>query len=345
VFSRERTAVGLDIGASSVKVVEVERRGPEPRIVHFGEAALEPDVIVDGEIMDRQMLVAAIRDLFETHRIESRHVVLGVHGRGVIVKKILVDKVDPAAADQVVFGEAEQHVAYDIDDVALDYQILDPERGDKMQVLLVAAKRDLILSRVEIIREAGLAVDAVDVNCFALQNSLEQSEKLGPEETVALLNVGADITNVNVVRGGVPLYTQDLSLGSHSYLQSVQKAFRLSRAEAEKALQEKPCRLDVQPLLEQFCADLSGSLEKSLNYLRTAGDADHLDRVLVCGGGAQIEGVVELLARRQSAPVTLADPLRGIACGRGVFPDGAPGAVAPRLAVGLGLALRKERAK
>lgn len=345
MFVREKTAVGLDIGASSVKVVEIERHGADARIVHVGEALLEPDVIVDGEIMDRQMLVAAIRDLFETHRIESHHVILGVHGRGVIIKKILVDRVDPARADEAVFGEAEQHVAYDVDDLSLDYKILDLDRGPKMQVLLVAAKRDLILHRVEVIREAGLAVDAVDVNCFALQNALEQSEKLGPEETVALLNVGADITNVNVVRGGVPLYMQDLALGSHNYLQAVQKAFRLSRAEAEKALQEKPGRLDVRPLLEQFCADLSSSLEKSLNYLRTAGEADHLDRVLVCGGGAQIEGVIELLGRRQPVPVALADPLRGISYGRGVFPDGNPGPISPRLAVGLGLALRKERAK
>ena len=232
-----------------------------------------------------------------------------------------------------------------MDDISLDYQILNLDHGPKMQVLLVAAKRDLILNRVEIIREAGLSVDAVDVNCFALQNAMEHSQKLGPEEVVALLNVGADITNVNVVRGGVPLYTQDLSLGSHSYLQVVQKTFQLSRAEAEKALQEKPCRLEVRPVLEQFCTDLSASLEKSLNYLRTSGEADHLDRVLVCGGGAQIEGLVELLGQRQSAPVALADPLRGVHWSRGVFPDGDPARIAPRLAVGLGLALRKERAK
>jgi type IV pilus assembly protein PilM len=345
VFSRERTVVGLDIGASSVKVVEVEKHRDEIRVIHFGEAPLEPDVIVDGEVMDRQMLVAAIRDLFETQRIESRRVILGVHGRGVIVKKIRVDAVDPAQADEAIFWEAEQHVSYDMDDLSLDYQILDAERGPKMQVLLVAAKRDLVLNRVEMIREAGLVVEAVDVNCFALQNALEASEGLGADETVALLNIGADITNVNVVRGGMPLYTQDLSLGSHSYLQAVQKAFLLSRAEAEKALQETPCRLDVRPLLEQFCADLSGSLEKSLNYLRTSGEADHLDRVLICGGGAQIDGVLELLAQRQPAPVALADPLRGLHWGRGVFPEGGPARIAPRLAVGLGLALRKERAK
>jgi type IV pilus assembly protein PilM len=232
-----------------------------------------------------------------------------------------------------------------MDDLSLDYQILDVDLGTKMQVLLVAAKRDLILSRVEIIREAGLAVEAVDVNCFALQNALEHGRQLGAEETVALLNIGADITNVNVVRGGLPLYTQDLSLGSHSFVQSVQKAFHLSRAEADKALQENPCRLDVAPLLEQFCADLWGSLEKSLNYLRTSGEADHLDRVLLSGGGAQIEGLVERLASRPETAVALADPLRGLSWGRGVFAEGDPARVAPRLAVGLGLALRKERAK
>ncbi len=346
MVTRDRTIVGLDIGASSIKVVEIERRRGDMRLVNFGEAALEPDAIVDGEIMDRQAVVAAIRELFTSRRITPQRVVLGVHGRGVIVKKIVMDRIEASEAAEAVYWEAERHVSYDLNDLSLDFEILGVDVGPtQMQVLLVAAKRDLILNRAEIIEEAGLGVEAVDVNGFAVQNALEHSQSYTATEIVALLNIGADITNVNVVRGGVPLYTQDLALGGHTYLQSIQKAFHLSRAEVEKALQDTPARLDVRVQLEEFCGDLSANIEKSLNYLRTSGEADHLDRVLVCGGGAQVTGVVAMLTHLQSVPVQVVDPLHGLSCARGLFAEGEAERIAPRLAVSLGLALRKERAK
>lgn len=346
MFVRDKTAVGLDIGASSVKVVELEQGENGLRILHAGEKPLEPEAIVDGEIMDRQLVVQAVRELFESQEITRRRVVAGVHGRGVIVKKIVMDRMPQQEAAEAIYWEAEQHVPYDINDIALDYEVLDVDKGPKqMQVLLVAAKRDLVLNLADVVRDAGLVLEAVDVNGFAAQNAVERAHPSAAGEVTALLNIGADITNVNLVRDGIPLYTQDLSLGGHTFLQSIQKTYHLSRDEVERALREVPRRLDVAAQVEAFAADLSASLEKSLNYLRSSGDADTVGRVVLCGGGAQIEGLLAALGRLQTAPVSLGDPLHGLAWAGTAGSSADLARVGPRFAVGVGLALRKERAQ
>ncbi len=343
VFSREKTRVGLDIGASSIKVVEVERREDAVRVMRFGETPLPPDVIVDGEIMDRQAVVGAIRELFSSCGISRRRVVAGIHGRGVIVRKITMDRMTRDEAAEAIQWEAEQHVPYDLNDVSLDFQLLDADPGPRqMQALLVAAKRDLVLHRAEVLREAGLTVEAVDVHCFALHNLLECCAMSAPGETVALMNIGSDVTNLVVARDGMPLYTQDLSMGGMSFVQAVQKAHCLSREEAERAVREEAFGADRREALEGLADDLSTNLDKALNHLRTSGEAEGIDRVLVCGGGGLIEGLIPLLASRQSASVALLDPLASLP---GARRTGGAGAGEPRsaaLAVGIGLALRKE---
>lgn len=344
MFARGKSTVGLDIGASSVKLVELQHAEDGVRMTRFGEARLDPDVIVDGEIMDRMRVIDGIGELYERLGITRRRVVCGVHGRGVMVKKIVMERMDAEEASEAIYWEAEQHVPYDINDITVDYEVLDAERGPKqMQVMLVAAKRDLILNLAEVIREADLVVEAVDVNGFAVQNAIESSSGLKANEVVGLLNIGADITNLNVVRDGIPLYTQDLSLGGHSYLQAIQKNYQLSREEVEQALQESPRRLDVDAQVDGFCADLATSLDKSLNYLRSSGEAEELDRIVLCGGGALIPGLVAALERLQPVAVELADPLRAVRWEPELLSAEDAAGVAPRFAVGIGLALRKER--
>ncbi len=338
----KKTTVGLDIGASSIKVIEVEHRGEEVHLLNFGIAPLDPETIVDGEIMDRQMVVETIQNLIESRGIHRKRVVAGIHGRGVIVKKIVMERLDQQDASEAIYWEAEQHVPYDINDVSLDFEILPVDMGPKqMQVLLVAAKRDLILNLAEIIREAGLVPDAVDVNSFAVQNVLETAHDMRPEEVVALIDIGAEITNVNIVRDGIPLYTQDVSMGVNNMVRAVQKKFQVSREEAGDALEGRTDKLDVRHPLETFCKDLGHSLDKSATYLKTSGDAEQLDRIFLSGGGARVPGLVDVLQEVQPLPVELVDPLRRIHFDPAVFAGGSPEEIAPQLVVGVGLALRK----
>ncbi len=342
MFGRPRSTVGLDIGSSHVKVVEVERKGAEARLVNFGVAPLGPEAIVDGEIMDRQMVVETIQNLFEERGIRRKRVTTGVHGRGVIVKKIVMERLSEEDAAEAIHWEAEQHVPYDINDVALDFEILGVDVGpDRMQVLLVAARRDLVLTHAEIVREAGLVPEAIDVNCFAAQTAAELNLDLHPEEVVAVLDIGAEITNVNVFRDGIPLYTQDVSIGGNRLVESMQKRLQINRDEALTILEQGE-ESSTGPLLGEFSDGLLQALQKSLTYLRSSEEIEKLDRILLSGGCARLPGLIDALRSGQEAEVEILDPTRRLARA----PDAAVAEeelekVGPQLAVGIGLALRK----
>lgn len=348
MFGRPKTTIGLDIGSSAIKVVEVEHRSDGPRLVNFGMAELVPEAIVEGEIMDRQLVVETIQNLFEARQIKRRQVSSGVAGRGVIVKRITMERLPLQEAREAIQWEAEQHVPYDMNDVSIDFEILDTDAGpNQMQVLLVAAKRDLIGAHADLIREAGLQPMVIDVNSFAVQNAAEVNYDISKTELVAFVNVGAELTNINLVQGGMPLYTQDLSLGGTSFLEGLQRKHQVSREEAMNALKsrESTAPLDTASVLKGFCGDLGVALERSLVYLKSNGGADRLDRVLLSGGGAMIRGLAEALAERVKAPVEVTDPLKRVRYSAEAFGANDPRDIAPQLTVGLGLALRKAREK
>jgi type IV pilus assembly protein PilM len=348
VFNRGKTTVGLDIGSSSIKVVELETKGDVTRLVNYGVAELVPEAIVEGEVMDRQLVIETVQNLLERCGIRQRRVAAGIAGRGVIVKKITMDRLEAKDAREAIHWEAEQYVPYDINDVSLDFEILGVDVGPKqMQVLLVAAKKDLVNTQADLIREAGLSPSVIDINSFAVQNAAELNYDFVAEEVVCLLNVGAELSNLNIVRGGIPLYTQDLSIGGNSFIESVQKRFQVSREEAVAALKapEGSSPLDIAPVVKAFGDELGVGIERSLATLKSSGDAERIDRILICGGGARILGLAQILAERQRVPVDTVDPLRRITYAPEVFGADDPRTVGPQLAVSIGLALRKAQEK
>lgn len=347
MLGKAKTTVGLDIGSSAIKVVEIEQRREGPRIVNFGVTELVPEAIVEGEIMDRQLVVETIQNLFEEREIRPRQVNTGVSGRGVIVKKITMEKMGDQEAREAIHWEAEQHVPYDINDVALDFEVLATDVGpNQMQVLLVAAKRDLITAHADLVREAGLVPAVIDVNSFAVQNVSESNYDFLKAEVVAMVNVGAELTNINLVQGGVPLYTQDLSQGGNGFVETLQKKYQVSREEAQSALHSREQgSLDIESVVRGYCADLVTALERSLVYLKSNGDTDHIDRILLSGGGALTGGLRESLSEKMDVPVELTDPLRRIECREDLFQADDATRLGPQLAVGIGLALRKAHEK
>jgi type IV pilus assembly protein PilM len=348
VFGRGKTTVGLDIGSSAIKVAEIENRGDGPHLVNYGVGELVPEAIVEGEIMDRQMVVEAVQNLLEKRGIKQRRVATGIAGRGVIVKKITMDRLDPKDAREAIHWEAEQHVPYDINDVSLDFEILGVDVGPKqMQVLLVAAKKDLVSTHADLIREAGLTPAVIDINSFAVQNAAEVNYDFAPDEIVALVNVGAELTNVNIVRTGIPLYTQDLSIGGQSFIEGLQKRHQVSRDEAVAASKgaEEGSGLDIDAAVKAFGDELGVGIERSIAYLKSSGEAERVDRILLCGGGARIHGLAQALAERQRVPVELVDPLRKISFPAEIFGTDDPKTVGPQLTVAIGLALRKAQEK
>src|SRR5882762_7386449 len=323
LFGKKQSLVGLDIGSHTIKAVELEGDSSKTyKLIRWGISAPLAEAIVDGEIMDRQLVTDAISNLLESRGIKSRNVVAAVSGRAVIVKKSLMNRLSAEDAQQAVYWEAEQHVPYDINDVSLDFEILGPAPNDpkQMQVLLIAAKKDMVLNFSELIHEAGLTPLIVDVDSFAAQNALEANYDFGPDEVVACLNIGSEITNINITRGGTPYFTKDLQLGGNTFIEAAQRKFNMSHAESETLVRgEGSPDHDMRPLLEQSCETLALALDRAQAYLRTAGEAGAVTRIMLCGGSALTPGLAEYLTRRLNVSAEIANPLSRIAYSSTLF--------------------------
>jgi type IV pilus assembly protein PilM len=343
---KQRSVIGLDIGSSSVKVVEIEVRNGEPRLVRFAQAPLLPEAIVDSEIIDRQAVIEAIQNLFEREGIKTKDVTTAVSGRAVIVKKIWMDRLDQEDARSAVQWEAEQHIPYDINEVTLDFQILKSEPSAKqMEVLLVAAKKDMVLGHADLVREAGLNPEIIDVDSFALQNAVLANYDFSDHEVAALVNVGSEKTNLNIVRAGIPLYTKDVPIGAGSLVEALKRKFALGEEEAQAILSGtapvSDAEIDVQENVREVFEDLASAVERASAFLKSSGEADQVTRILLAGGGANLPGLSEFLAGRQQVRVEVVNPMARLEIDSERLDVRAWAEQAPLYSVSVGLALRK----
>jgi type IV pilus assembly protein PilM len=343
MFGKKKSFVGLDIGSSAIKLAELEEIPDGMMLAKFGIAELMPEAIVDGEIMDRQAVVDTIRNLVETKAVKSKRVATAVSGRAVIVKKIIMDRLSEEDTREAIYWEAEQHIPYDVSEVILDFQILKTEVGPKqMQVLLVAAKKGMINVHADLIKEAGLFPELIDVDAFAVQNALEANYDFTPEDVVTFVNMGAERTNVSIVKDGIPHFTKDLSLGGHTVAEALQREYGLSHDEALKALKDQSeGSYNVPHFVQVACDDLVVTLDRALAYLKTSNEAEGLTKIFISGGGSHLPGLKELLAARFNVPTEISNPVSRLNYDPSLFEGGDPSKEAPVLTVAIGLALRK----
>jgi type IV pilus assembly protein PilM len=350
LFARKgKTTVGLDIGSSLVKMVEVDHSGPEPLLTRYAVVKLPPEAIVEGEIMDRTLVVEGIEECAAKAGIEKKEIVTAVSGRAVIVKKVVMDKMNPDDAKEAIFWEAEQHLPFDIDDVCLDFQILRDDVGaDQMEILLVAAKKEMVTTHAELIREAGLEPVIVDVDSFAVQNAYEATHPNGDGKVVALVNIGSDVTNINIIQNHIPHFTRDLSVGGTVFLEALQRELGLSFEEAEALLageREMEDEDRVRRVLAEASAELSSGLDRCISFLKTSGEAEHIDEVVLSGGGARVPFLVDILKERNDElEFKINDSLQLVAKAETLEMDGEEELekLSPILTVSLGLAMRRE---
>ena len=339
------TSVGVDIGSHSVKVAEISRQGGKHALTNYGIAKLLPDAIVDGEVMDREAVIDTIREIVDSRKMQGGYVATAVSGRAVIVKKILVDRMPADEAGEAIYLEAEHHIPFGIDDVYLDYQILreeDPKSPDKMEVLLVAAKRDMVDSHVALMRDAGLAPRVVDVDAFAVQNAYEANCDPADGETVLLMNVGASVTNLNIVKNGVPLFTRDIWIAGNTFVEQIQKRLGIDREQALATLgkDEAESPGEVSEIISTICEDLAVGVERSVLFLKSSGEAEKIDRIVLAGGSSRIPGLLSTLSDKHAVPVEVGNCLARVAYADSLFEGEDLDIIAPKLTVAVGLALR-----
>ncbi|MBA3639740.1 MAG: type IV pilus assembly protein PilM [Acidobacteria bacterium] len=338
--------VGLDIGSSAVKAVELKPAGRGYRVTAYGSEPLPPDSIVDGAIIDGAAVADAIRRLFDARGIKTKDVAASLSGNAVIVKKITLPTMTEAELAESIYWEAEQYIPFDIQDVNLDYQVLEggATGNGTMEVLLVAAKKEKIADYTGVIAQAGRTAVVIDVDAFALQNAYEVNYGMEPGAVVVLLNAGASATNINILNGEQSVFTRDVSIGGNAYTEALQRelslpydvADQLKRGEAVDGVSFE----DARPVLRAVTENVMLEIQKTFDFFKATASSDRIKRIVVSGGASRAEGFTEILAERFDAPVEVFDPFRRVAFdAKNVAGDAA--AVAPTAAVAVGLALRR----
>ncbi len=341
LFGRKKTSIGLDIGSGFVKVVEVDHSGAQPEVSRVAMRALAPDAIVEGEIMDYGLVSETVKGLFEDLGMKQADVVTAIGGHDVIIKKIQMDRMKESDAREVIRWEAEQHVPFDIKSVELDFQILNPhDEGMQMEVLLVAAKRELVDNKVGLLQDAGINPVVIDVDAFALHNAFEHNYPESREGIIALVNVGHETTNVNILENGVPILTRDIPFGSRRIREDLQRERGLTAEQAEDVVQARETVDDLERFVDASADEIAVGIERASAFLMTREDGETLGKIFLSGGGARVPGMVEALGRRMNVETRLVNPFERVP----VRPDAA-GEVsieeaAPMLLLPLGLALR-----
>ena len=347
MFKRpNKSMVGVDIGSSSVKAVELQGKSGAFQLVSLGYEALEPDSVVDGQIMELNSVSNAIASIFNEHKIKTMKVAAGVNGHSVIVKNIVLPQMSSEELQESFAWHAEEHIPFDIADVTLDYHVTE-QKDDAVHVLMAACKRDKVANLKQAIQLAGKQPAVIDVDAFALQNCYDLNYDPQPGQVVALLNIGASTTNINILNGDRSVFTRDATFGGNQYTSLLQKELGLTFEQAEQVKRGMPLPegsedRDISPILETVSDILALEVQKTMDFYRATVEDGGLavEKILVTGGGSKLNGLIEFLSHRFEMPVEIFDPFKKIKVDSRGFDPEYMREIVPEMAIAVGLALR-----
>ena len=347
VFGKKRSVAGLDIGSSSVKMVELEGKGNRYSLVGLGFENIPDETIVDGQIMELNAVSDVIQKVCVNHNIKADRVVTGVSGHSVIIKNIALPAMSDEELEESIDWHAEEHVPYDLADVSLDYQVTG-RTHDSIQVLIAACKRDRIENIRQAIQLAGKEPMVIDVDTFALQNCYEVNYQPDESQVVTLLNIGASTMNVNIVKGTRSLFTRDITVGGSQFTDVLQRSLGLSFQQAEAVkrgvvnavdgVQEKA----IEPLIGNVTEIVAMEIQKTFDFYRATTEDNRtvVQKILISGGGSKLRGLAADLSARLELPVDILNPFRNIEVDDRKFDRGYLNEIMPEMAVAVGLATR-----
>jgi type IV pilus assembly protein PilM len=343
---RTKLAAGLDVGANSIKLVKLARRGSGLALKALAIKELPMGVINAEEIKDRDAVIFDIQSLIDQTDPKLKDVVVSISGHGVITDKILMDRKTGTEAEQAILFEAEQRAPFDVEDVTLDYHVIREDREtNKMEVLLVAARNEFLKNFIDLIIDAGLKPVVVDTDAFAILNAYEVNYEIDPGRVIALIDLGLDNTTMTFLKDGLYHSTRDVSNGTRLIFDAVSKEFRLNqeltakclRGEMDSSIDQDMFKATVVTASEELIA----GLEVAISYFKSSSGADRVDLIVLSGGGALIPFLPEVLQMKLTTPIEIFNPLRNIEYDPDMFVEFQPEKVAPLLAVAIGLAARR----
>lgn len=343
-FGAKKEVIGIDIGSSSVKLVQLRETKGGYHLVNLGIRPLPPEAIVDNAIMDSTLIVEAIRGLIDGLKIKTKNVATSISGHSVIIRKISLPIMTEEELESSIQWEAEQYIPFDISEVNLDFQILGSDTRDssQMNVLLVAAKKEFVNDYVAVFRECGLNPVIMDIDCFAIENAFEASFGTEISGVVGLLNMGASAMNVNILKEGISVFTRDIQVGGNMFNEEIQKRLGLSSEDAEKAkLGEMSKNSEaVREIIADAVENLSQEVQRSLDFFSATSADEKVNKLFITGGVAKTHQVKKVLEDRLGIPVEVFNPFNKITASAS-FDIEYLQAVGPILSVAAGLAMRR----
>jgi type IV pilus assembly protein PilM len=350
MMRKSKLAVGLDIGSGSIKLCQLKasKKGSYS-LQSFAMYQLPPEAIVDGALMNSSAVIDAIQELIASQKIRTKEIATSVSGHSVIIKKINLPQMTPEELEESIQWEAEQYIPFDINDVNIDVQILNTEstQAGQMDVLLVAAKKDMVNDYTEVVERAGLTPVVVDIDAFAVQNQFEVNYEVSRSETVVLVNVGASVTNINVLANGISTFTRDISIGGGQFTDAIMKALNVTYDEAEAlkvggngADSDAVVPQEVERVLQTESESIANEIQRSLDFYAATSADSHIARIFLGGGSAKIPALVKTIEGRTGVPVEVMNPFRNIDISSGRFDPKYLQSIAPMATVAVGLALR-----
>lgn len=346
-FGKKKSVAGLDVGSSSIKMVELDGKMNSLNLVGLGFENLPDDTIVDGQIMELNTVSEVIQNICTNHHINASSVVTGVSGHSVIIKNIVLPAMSREELEESIDWHAEEHIPYDLADVSLDYQVTG-EDSESTHVLIAACKRERIDNMKQAIQLAGKMPVVIDVDTFALQNCYEVNYQPDDAQVVALLNIGASTMNVNIVQGNHSLFTRDITVGGSQFTDVLQRNLGLSFQQAEavkRGVVDSSYGVEetaIEPLMNNVTETVAMEIQKTFDFYRATMDenAVAVQKILISGGGSKLSGLAEELATRLELPVEVLNPFRSIKVDARKFDPDYLNEIMPEMAVAVGLAVR-----
>ncbi len=348
-MARRKNALGLDIGSSAVKLVQLRESKKGIQLANLAMAPLPPEAIVDGAVMNATALVSAIQSLVADQKLKAKDVAVSISGRPVIIKKISLPAMTEAELEESIKWEAEQYI-HGIDDVYIDHQVLQsrPEQG-QMDVLLVAAKKEVVNEYAELVRDAGLEPVVVDIDCFTIQNAFEVNYGYPPGEAVVLIDIGASNININIISNGITTFTRDINMGGNQFTDEIQKRLGYSHEEAEAAKigaadgdAGAVQRQELERVMTSVSDSMAGEIHRSLDFYLATSSEGRVAKIYLSGGTAKVSSLARTIEHRVGVTVEIFDPFRNIQIDSKTFDMDYIDAMRPMAAVAVGLGLRRQ---
>jgi len=326
-FGSSNTALGLDIGTSSVKAVQLKKAPTGPELIAYAIAPLPRTAVEEGNIKDPQTVVAVIKEMLKTSKIRPERNFASISGQNVIMRFTKLPVMTPDELDQTVRIEAEQYVPYAIEEVSITHAVLneitEEEGGGKYSILLVVAQKELVNSYLEVLKSSGVQAEIVDVDTIAAINALENSimETAGSQEggeVVAIIDTGARTTNISVLKSGILMFTRNIPIAGNQVTQALMKMNQeFDQAEAIK-IQEGEVAIgdtggdEVAGLVKDTVEELASEIRRSFDYFKAQSREPLIHKIILSGGGANLKSFNTYLSNELGVDVSMGNPLQGV---------------------------------